>query len=238
MKNEEKGINGDTWMKQEVKRARSAFKHHRMKVIGPGHWRIWNPKDAGHFWCDIVVMGDCGLAVWGDIEGCFFSYYSKPKTPEEVVYWMARAGESDISYYGRQKAHIGMSGAELVDEYVDDVAIYDLKQRLRDAPEEYGEGWDEPNHSHSWLDNTSRRPTGELYTEAMEKAISAIRCGDPVETVKNALYEDLQGIDSDAWEWLGSIGRVPSSRLVYALTAVRRLGQLLRAEAKKKEKAA
>ena len=233
-KNEENGSNGNTWLKREVKRSRSAFKAHRMRVIGPGHWRIWNPKNSGNFWCDIVVMGNCGLAVWGDIDGCFFSYYSHPKTPEEVVYWMANA---DVSYYGRQKAHIGMGGPELVNEYVDEVAIYDIRQRLKDAKEEFGECWHEPNRSHSWSENTSGRSTGELYTEAMEKAISAIQCGDPVEMVKNALYEDLSGIDSDSGEWLGGIGRVPSSRLIYALTAVRRLGQLLRREEKKKERA-
>ena len=41
------------------------------------------------------------------------------------------------------KAHIGMSGPELVDEYVDEVAIYDLHKRLRDAKEEHGEEWGE-----------------------------------------------------------------------------------------------
>jgi len=216
-----------TWISRHVKRARAAFKNHTMKVIGPGHWRLKNPKEPCHFWCDIVVMGDCGLAVWGDIEGCFFSYYSNPKRPEEVVYWMA---DADVSYYGRQKAHIGMSGPELVDEYVDEVAIYDLRQRLKQAKEEHDDEWDEPR---SRTDMTSTT-VGSEYTEAIESAIESIQHGEHITLVMDELRDALRHVDQDAWEWLGSIGRVPSSRLIYTLSAVRRLGQLLRREEKKR----
>lgn len=224
----DRGLNGTTWMNREVKRARREFKRHRMKVIGPGHWRIMRPKDSC-FWTDIVVMGDCGLAVWGDIGGLFFSYYSHPSRPEAVVYWMANA---DIGYYGRQKAHIGTGGAELVDEYVDDVAIFDLRDRLKQAKEEYGEGWNE-ERSTLYCGTTT---VGAEYTEAIEEAIQSVQYGTDVQEVQRALYDKISHVEQDAYEWVFGIGKVPSSRLIYALSAVRRLGQLLRREDKKNER--
>jgi hypothetical protein len=233
MKKKDKGLDGKTWMNREVKRARSSFKNHQMKVIGPGHWRIRRPQDSC-FWVDIVVMGDCGLAVWGDIGGLFFSYYSKPSRPEAVVYWMAKA---DVGYYGRQKARIGTGGPELVDEYVDDVAVYDLRQRLKWAKEEYGYGWTEARTKRNlWGNDEEYTPEGE-YTEAIDTAIASIQQGENVQEVQRALYDDISKVEQDAYEWVFGIGKVPSGRLIYALTAVRRLGQLLRREDKKKEKA-
>jgi hypothetical protein len=224
-----KGINGKTWVKRHVRQARSMFKHHRMTEVGPGHWRLRNKKEPCFYWCDIVVMGGCGLAVWGDIEGMFFSYYSGAKRPEELVYWMANA---DPGYYGRQKAHIGMSGPELVDEYVDEVAIYDLRQHLKWTKDGMGYEWDDSIEGGPYGTTT----VGSEYTEAINNAIESIEQGQDLTLVKNELYDALMGVDTDAWEWLGSIGRVPSSRLIYCLSAVRRLGQLLRAKEKRDER--
>ena len=226
------GLDGKIWVNRIVKQARRDFKRHQMKVIGPGHWRIMRP-DNSCFWTDIVVMGDCGLAVWGDIGGLFFSYYSHPTRPEVVVYWMANA---DIGYYGRQKAHIGTGGAELVDEYVDDVAIFDLRYRLKQAEEEYGEGWtDTRTRNNSWGGEEEYTPKGE-YTEVIEEAIESVQRGDDVKEMQRALYDKISHIEQDAYEWVFGIGKVPSSRLIYALTAVRRLGQLLRAKARRDER--
>jgi len=221
---QDKGLSGKVWVNRQVKMARSAFKNHKMAVIGPGHWRLKRPED-GCFWCDIVVMGGCGLAVWGDIDGCFFAYYSGAKRPEELVHWM---GQADIWYYGHQKACIGMGGKDIVDEHVDEVAIYDLRQKLKCAKEEFGDEWDGSisdirRHGTAWGDTTIK----DKYTKSIEDAIRSIQYGNHLVLVKNELFECLQVIEPDAWEWMENIGKVPSVRLIYALTAVRRLSQIL-----------
>jgi hypothetical protein len=207
-----KGISGKKWLNSHTKQARKDFKNHKLLTeVGPGHWRI-SQVDTNMYWCDVVVMGGVGLAVWGDIDGCFFSYYSGAESPEELVYWI---GDADIGYYGRQKARIGTGG--LMDEYIDEVAIYDLYQRLKCAKDEFGDEWEE---------------VGEKYTSAIEDAVKNIRNGYPVSDAKKGLYDDISELDQDVWEWLGSVGKVPSIRLIYAMTAVRRLAQLLRQKAK------
>lgn len=214
-------IDGQSWMKKRQEQAKEAFSEHEMKVIGPGHWRVSRP-DSGQHWADIVVMANVGLAVWGDIEGCFFAYCSGAKTPEQVVAWMANA---DVSYYGRQKAHIGMSGGELVDEYVDDVAHHDLHQALKQREDEYDpEDWAEPR---------SDGPSPKMvYEDAFGETGEAIDRGEPIEGVLRELCDTLmrEGVDDTPYEWVFSIGRVTSCRVIYALAAVARLHELLQAD--------
>jgi len=218
---DDKQKNGNVWMEETQNRAKADFAQHQAKEVGPGHWRIAKPGTVvGAFWADIVVMGNVGLAVWGDIDGCFFSYCSGSGSPEAVVAWMANA---DVGYYGRQKAHIGMGGGELVDEYVDEVALYDLEQYLEQRLEEYDEETlDEPRRG---------QPTArETYKKAFERARCAVGRGDHMKTVLDNLYEDLMNEDQDAYEWVYSIGQVTSCRVIYALAAVSRLHELLQVQ--------
>jgi len=213
-------ISGDDWTKKRQEQAKEAFSGHQMKVIGPGHWRVRNPESGQH-WADIVVMANVGLAVWGDIEGCFFAYCSGATTPEQVVAWMANA---DVGYYGRQKAHIGMSGGELVDEYVDEVAHHDLRQALKQRGDEYD--------SDEWIE---QRPVvdapsiKEIYEDAFRETGEAIDHGEPIEGVLRELCDTLMraGVDDTPYEWVYSIGRVTSCRVIYALAAIARLHELL-----------
>jgi len=209
MNEEGNGISDRQWVGRCVELAREAFETHVMKVVGPGHWRIKRPNRQ-QFWTDIVVMGNVGLAVWGDIDGMFFAYYSGAQRPEQLVHWMAKA---DPCSYGREKASIGSGGPELVDEYVDEVAIYDLHERLEDAQNEYDE--------EEW------EKIKEEYTDAIHSAIERVQYGDSIPLVHMSLHDDIQELDPDCWEWLGGIGRVPSVRLIYALAAVRRLWELI-----------
>jgi hypothetical protein len=214
-------IDGQEWMKKRQEQAKEAFAGHQMKVIGPGHWRIKNPENGQH-WADIVVMANVGLAVWGDIDGCFFAYCSGAKTPEQVVAWMANA---DVSYYGRQKAHIGMNGSELVDEYVAEVAHYDLEQALKQCEEEH-----DPEE---WGESRSDSPSPKMvYEDAFSEARESIECGEHIEGVLRELCDTLMraGVDDTPYEWVFSIGRVTSCRVIYALAAVARLHELLQAE--------
>lgn len=204
----------EAWHDQLVKQAQNDFKDHVLKTISPVHWRIRRPN-SGMFWADIVIMGNAGIGVWGDIEGCFFAYGSG--APEDIIAWMARA---DVEYYGRQKASIGMNGAELVDEYVGEVALYDLRQHLVQAKDEYDpEEWNR------------QRPgvpsVGVVYEDAIRDAERSVRNGENMCNVHGQLIEDIQDIEPDAYEWVNSVGKVTSCRVIYALVAVRKLWELL-----------
>jgi hypothetical protein len=208
-------ISAEEWHKRIVERAHEDFAEHQLREIGPGHWRISRPDD-GHYWADIVVMRNCAIAVWGDIAGCIFAYCSGEKTPEGVVAWMANA---DVSYYGRQKAHIGMGGIG-IEQYVDGVALYDLDRHLEDAAEGFGVSW--------YMQDVDKPPIGERYTPIIEEAKEAILRGDPIEHAHARLADELREFDQDCWEWVPSIGRVTSVRVIYALAAIARLWELLR----------
>lgn len=212
---------GRVWMDEIQAQAKADFAQHKMKEIGPGHWHIRKP-DTGIFWCDIVVMGNVGLAVWGGIEGCFFSYYSGAKGPRQLVAWM---GNADVGYYGKQKAHIGMGGGELVEEYVDEVALYDLDQALEQREEEYDpEDWNEPRS-----DGPSPRM---IYTDAFSDVRAVVNNGEDIRGALAELCDTLMraGVDDTPYEWAFSIGQVTSCRVIYALAAVSRLNELLLAQ--------
>ena len=206
-------ISAKEWMQDMEKMARGAFKDHHMAVIGPGHWMLRNPKKS-QYWCDIVVIANRGISVWGDIDGCFFAYCSGAQTPEAVIEWMAKA---DLSYYGRQKASIGMGGEDVgVVDYVDEVALYDLDEILKRESENYGED--------TW------NKIKDEFTNAILTAKRSIKEGEHIKIVQDTLLSDMIGIDNDAWEWTHGIGKVTSVRVIYALKAIERLHQLLLVE--------
>jgi len=178
------------------------------KEIGPGHWGL---RGSSH-WCDIVVICDNkAISVWGDIEACTFAYCSGASAPWDVVKWMANA---DPHYYGKQKARIGM-GDIGIDDYIDQVAIYDLQMRLQDAKAEYGELWTKPRKR--------QRTRAEVYADVLHSAAHAVARGDDINHVHNRLYDDLKNEEDDAWEWVYDVGKVTSVRVIYALAAIRRL---------------
>jgi hypothetical protein len=204
---------GHQWIDQTMERATKDFSRHRMTEVGPGHWRIKRPKESP-FWADIVVLGgNRAISVWGDIEACTFAYCSGATTPEHVVHWMANA---DPSYYGKQKAEIGMGGVG-VDQYESDIAENDLKSILAEEPENWGEAWPDVE---------------ETYEDAFDAAIARLRLGVDVQHIHSQLMDALHNVDSDAWEWIPQIGRVTSSRVIYALAAIRRLAELMKAKEK------
>jgi hypothetical protein len=226
-------LSAQDWLAKRKAEARAAFSNHRFRDIGPGHWRLAQPGKSA-YWCDIVIMGNCAISVWGDIAGCIFAYAGSnpenetiPGQSEAIVAWLG--SNPDPSYYGLQKADIGMSNVGCV-EFRDEVAIYDLRERLKDAEEEFGAEWDE--------EQAARRPFGkprdiipkQEYTEAITAAIEDIEHGEHLELVKRDLGENLQYVDSDCWEWLDYIGKVPSIRVIYALYAIARLHELLQTE--------
>ena len=201
-------ISASEWLNKRQAQAEKDFASHETLVeVGPGHWRI-SRADKSCFWAEIVVMANRAITVWGDISACTFAYCSGAKLPEDVVAWMARA---DASYYGRQKASIGMCDVGVV-EFRDDVAVYDLKERINDAAEEFG---------HEWAIVRTQ------YTDAIDAAISSIEYGYHIQVVHRELHDALSEIEDDCYEWIYDIGKVTSIRVIYALAAISRLHKLL-----------
>jgi hypothetical protein len=72
--------------------------------------------------------------VWGDIDACVFAYHTG--TPVQLVRWVSGMVAGS---YAREKAGIGMSSYEIAEDFEAGVAVYDLKSRLKDLPEDHGE---------------------------------------------------------------------------------------------------
>ena len=202
---------GDQWMKEKWEKAKEAFSEHQITKKLPGHWQIKRPGESV-LWADIAVMGGVGLAVWGDIDGCFFAYCSGAKSTEDVVAWLGAPPNPDIGGYCREKAHIGMGGHELVEEYSSEVALHDLHYYADDIKEHYDEEeWNEPRRGQSTI--------GETYNEAFSDAIDMINNGEDVRYVQRRLHEDIMNEDQEAYEWVYSIGRVTSTRVIFAVAS-------------------
>ena len=199
-------ISAKDYKEKQVKMVGSNFEDHEYTVVGPGHWRL-RRKDSSVFWCDIVVM-QVGLAVWGDIPGCFFSYYSGARKPEDLIYWIANSG---FTSYTLEKANIG-TGNIGIEEYIPEVAEYELSEALESAKEHFDEEWDDVKNQ---------------YTEAINDAIQQIRNNDLVPPALDSLYDDICDIEPDCFEWVFDIGKVPSMRYFLAVAAISRLASLL-----------
>lgn len=102
--------------------------------------------------------------------------------------------------YAREKASIGMTG--IGDRTEDaEVALWDVLAELEheDGP----------------------------HAVALRRAADDLRRGDPVESVRNELFD--AGLDGEV---AGSIGEVVAPRVVYALEAVNRLHEMLKARSR------
>jgi len=183
--------------------ASAAFQDHRITKSGSDRWVIKGPH-GGQFWTEIVSLEGAKLFVHGDIDCVLFAYAGKHYGPEQKVRWI---GNSSLDY-AREKASIG-TGHEVANDIDTDVAIWELYELLRDGAE-----YEDP----SVLKNR----------DEIEDGISALKYGEHVDVVMHQLYQ--AGVDP---EWIGSLGRVVSSRVAYAHAAVKRLAELLEEEKQK-----
>lgn len=206
----ENGISGNEWTSRHVQHAIREFSLHHMTVIAPGHWYL-RGKNSCFSWCDILTIRNKAITVWGDIDTCTFAYASG-RCPEALVRWI---GNSSVGVYGREKATLGMGSDKLVNSYIPEVAIYDLKQRLEEEKEYHDEEeWDEIKVK---------------YCEIINETIEDIRLEyEPLEYILwHKLHEEISEFDQDAGEWISDVGKVTSQRVIYAMIAIRRLAELL-----------
>ena len=135
----------------------------------------------------------------GDCSAMIWAH-SPSSTIEGAIASMAT---DDISYYVLQKAHIGMGGGIGCDAFEEDVALWEAQDYLRSAVE-----------------------AGCRSAERWRKVVKALESeGEEPwnhESVASLLYLMLG--DSD----IPTLGVVPSSRLLWAWSIVRKAHELLR----------
>lgn len=98
--------------------------------------------------------------------------------------------------YGHQKAVIGMGDLDICEGYEPAVALHEIEDRIDDASCQ--------------------------FVDVLELAKDRVFDMD----FQEWFFDEVQEFDPDAWEWVGSIGKVTSVRVIYALAAIRRLNEL------------
>lgn len=195
---------------RELKRcAREAFeKHELVREIGASRWSLRRRMEDGRFsyvyWVEIVVLEGGKLLVHGDIEAVIFASYSGEGAPERVVRWMG--DHPDFDYYVHQKASIG-TGHKIVDALDDAAAADDILEEIAEDKE-----------------RSEACGLASENTETLEEGLERLtRWSEPVEMVRNWLYDNLKDPDT---EWLARVGRVIDARVYFAHAAVRRLCEI------------
>lgn len=181
--------------------------HDTYRVIDTHQWRVFQ-RGTNIFAANIAVMGNC-IAVWGDIDGCFFAYGPSSQNPQDVLRWLAGSNLG----YAREKASIGMTGIGHEEDNVE-VALYDihaLEANMRDDRD--AEGVFDPDEMAA-----AYRP---LF-RALNAGYEMLKDGSTVEELRHHLYDN----NFEA-EDIYHIGRVTTGRVIYALEAVNTLVRLL-----------
>jgi len=208
-------------------RARKDFAQHEIRHRDHRSWTCFRRhKDGGWdstFWFEAVVLYGGTLLVNGDIDLMHFAYYGKYQDPQEVLRWMG--ANRDLGYYVHQKACIGMTLSPTAEEHVvttldDGVWMDDAIGHIEDRIERK-------------LD-TSKEIDLDLL--AIPDWLKELVSDASTTSIAEVLAQAGDSIHSDAWETgVFEWGRVPSTRLIYAHEALRRVVQLLDEERKAQE---
>jgi hypothetical protein len=193
-----KAISRRDYEKDLQEQARKDFSgHDTYRVISPSQWRIFKPGTST-FWAEIAVMGSA-VAVWGDIDGCFFAYGPSSKHPEDVLRWLAGSNLG----YAREKASIGMTSIGHETD-LPEVALHRLHEMRTEYVEENDDG------------------RFDTLIAAIEESCDQLETGSTVQDLREFLYDHSFDIGE-----IARIGRVTTARVIYALEAVNKLVQLM-----------
>ena len=130
--------------------ALKAFTRHQISRSSEGRWLLQRPDPKGGWeWnmaAEIIGLVNSALYVGGDVQTMVFAY--GPDSPEGLVRWIG--GTSDVGYYVRQKASIGMGisgvqGVGIIDDYLPDLALTDIEDMEADYVEDLVENKGDPN---------------------------------------------------------------------------------------------
>lgn len=178
------------------------FAGHVIRKATESSWTIGTPDGSSIYWACICVPSPRQVVVLGDISPVvLFGGYEEPR---QQVSW---AGQSSIDYFC-EKASIGLVGRELVWERKGEVMLDQL-------------AW------HDVADDAdSDRRDGDPRHPQIGEAMGVVRNGDDLEDVVRYLHEE----DVFDAELAGNLGMVPTTRVFYAMAALRKLHALLVAQ--------
>jgi len=206
-------MNAQDHLEITKKRAMKDFENHQIILDDKenGRWRIAKKTEdggvEGFYATEIISLWGGRLFAGGDIDDCVFAYFSAAKNLSDVDFHLAKLawiGQcTDVGYYVAQKAAIGLSDSrKLTEEWDPDIAIEQLREMSEDE------------------DNPKK--ANEVILEAIEFCQNI---GDE-HLLMNLLYETL-GCENYTDIIPESLGKVTSTRVIYAWAACRRLCQLV-----------
>jgi len=187
----------DKWLSDHV--VLHHEQHERVGIVEVG-----KPNGSFEHRCEIVLVRHSGhLVVTGDHDTMCFGRYSGPNRVSAAIAWMARDG---VCGYVREKASIGMSGVG-VDTWIAEVALSQAESYRDDVYEQ---------EAQSIGDEYALREA-RLWREVAHM----IRDGYE----QNSILEHIYDNDGDGERC--DIGVVPSQRLLWAWSIIRKADQLL-----------
>lgn len=200
------------------------FERHVIRSRDDRSWRVQRHYKDGNGWdgtfsYEVLALPSHGaLFVHGDINCVYFAQYGDSANPEHILRWI---GTSDVGYYVLQKARIGMclpsdcdGLLEVLDEGVWlDYALDDIEQRL-EAKGLFDQ------------EDVDLEPYKDRLPEWLYDAVSGVLDGREVREVVRELEYNEEAYNCEIYRW----GLVPSSRLICAHEAIKKLVGLLDAE--------
>lgn len=199
-----------------IAECRETFAKHTIASRGDGRWVLREPGTS-NMQCEIVALAWGTLLVHGDFSHCIWPYYSGKAGSEALVRWIGRDGNLS---YAMQKAKMGLEDYRLVEEINGEVLANDLQEYLDEWRKQ--NALDDEDNDPSEDEQRERERIAEALESAIEDAGVASDHDDGHRIVRSLLDDDV--IDS---ETAGSLGEVPTRRVVCAWQAVVRLRELL-----------
>lgn len=229
--------------------ARDAFAKHEIRERSEGRWLLFARRPSGgwdgHYWTEVISLAGGRVLAHGDIETVVFAGYSGEGGVEGPVRWIGKTTRGDFRYLGT-KAAIG-TGPEGIETTDVDVCAGMLgawaRERFADfVAERFGDPWfafDDGEEEDGlrifdvlrWVcaltDALELAEDGKIPDVArVVDAFDMLDGGDPVESVRIALYESGE----EEGEFVFLLGAVVDARVFYAHAACVRLVELLDAE--------
>ncbi|MFA5053183.1 MAG: hypothetical protein WC565_03955 [Parcubacteria group bacterium] len=189
------------YIKQHVELADKSLKD--LAILRHDNWPggglviVGKPSGSSCYRCEIVLVPSGHIILTGDLDTMVWGRWNIAEGGvREAIRWMAR---SDVSYYVRQKASIGMNNIGC-EQFELPVAIWEAREYLRDAQR------DECSSAEKW-----KKIVAKLESEDEEWT---------QDSVTELLYTTLCDCD------IPNIGMVPSQRLLWAWSLLRRADAL------------
>jgi hypothetical protein len=194
----------DEWVALYTAQADRAFERHVITERQQDRWgcREQDP-DGRHpscYWFEVVVLKN-GLLCYGDIDHVLWQH-NNDRHGADRVHWMGQHRLLSTNSYVSEKARIGMMTLEAVQEFVPKVWAAEVEAELKRA---YSAGEASRYHEHLAFLHRTMLSTDELESD-IEQECFTNGCDDGPCT---------------------HFGMVPSTRLIYAHAAVRKLSNLL-----------